>query len=1130
MTETEKYSKESQDYLNQVHQAMTTGRFDKRVLIPNANDAKFSQAADDHRQVKAIDRANGQIAQGAPEIIDLGEGESTPQGEIIDLSEGNSVRSKGIGEKVLSTVTDLFTPRTSVGDLTSSDFLNNLALSATGGAAVGSLAGPGGMVAGGVAGALSAPLFYEGYKREVEKFTKMGYTPEEAQAAASKSSSVLGLASGLVGKVPGPQSRIKVGPTSMEPHEAIGGIPTEIPRPDYPGVSTPSVSPQTLGQAVMPTVQTPLTGYQVRPTGRFVLPTGAQPSITDLAQAHQARMLGDIPTGAFHDPNAPAMPVTEGMDRLARTDMLLGTEYVAPETIAPFDKPRALRTAEELLQERQRMESKPLHGQPNMGVREANSFVPNGPSVSATEGAARGAQVGLTRANKASMAKAQQLQEAREQVNLDFAKQYVDELNAKEAELAKSAPKLPSGELPKTFDGMNTEGLFPSVRRRMVGDVLSVIGEFSPAWRGASESILKAYESAGRQASTSLDDFTNAVSGLFGERSWFTQKGMAFKELTKGENIAIASTQRSLKLSEPVAEAAFNYLYTDGRMMPPATLSEAERTQAIKYADLVYEKMLKPTSEHPGVRLTPIYDPITGESFLPGAPSRFVPHQPIKEITRQALKDHQWQLLYERMGGKEGTKGDLQTFINRVVAFSKRDPEVGVQIFNMPGLQQKRLLDLEALGGSPYQQAKKLGYETDLFAAAVRHRTNGVLRGELQLLKPGVDALLKASDYGAEGNKWLNKALSYAMKNPHGADQVQPFGTDVMVGTRRWLDSVLLGKALLTNLTQFAYPISRAMGTPVLGSKAITKGTMDYVFGNNAEMIKQSGALLPYHLNQFSHPTGPLATFHSNVMQMYGMPWVDRQTRLFAGHIGNQYVDALAKRLLNNPTKQVTAKLVNELGGPKAAEAILAQGKVPDTLRLEMIQRFANNTAGVLDSRGLPWFATSENPFAKAVLQYKPFLLANSAEIRRSIMNAPTKAIAATRFATLMTGGAVGGTAIYEAKQLFNHLVQGSNYEPPNRDGVYAVERLLGGLGGAYATTMFDLVEHPERTGASLVGGPAMGYVTGFAKDIKMSLDHGPGWHSLRTASELPIVGPVTHPFVQGQSKEAARQRREAGE
>lgn len=1077
MSETAKYAQESQAYLDQVHQAMTSGRFDKTLTMPDPRAARFSQAADNHRQVQAINKANGQKPQNAPEIIDLGQGDSNPQPEIIDLSggqpEASAVKSTPFHPgKILDTVMSPIDPTLSrdlIGD---------------------------------------APKEYAGS----DPLAKIGYGLAEIGHNILDTGINVALTpfTYLTSGMGMPQPRVISKPQLkiLSAEERLGGTPVEVPRP-----IAPLQNPEGF---VLPPSET---GYKVQPTGRFVLPGQGVPSITDLAQAHQARMLGDIPTGAFHDPNSPPMSITKDTPTPARTDRLLGTESEMPETVQPFEKSRALRTAEEILQERQTMESKPLHGKRDQQIREANAYIPYGSSETASEGAALGA----TRAMKQMQTKANKLQALREDMAVDFAKEYVKERIDLQPATLKAPVSLPSGPLPRTFDHLSAEGLMPSVKQRITDDVLTAIGRFSPAWKGASESIRKTYEIASKDTVKSLNRYTDEVSAIFGERSWLAKKALKFAELTKGENIAIASAQRSFNITPEIEEAAFNYLYTNGEMQPPVAI----RDQVVKYAETTYRNMLEPTSAHPGVRQIKIQDPWTGELFEPGQPSMFVAHQPIKETSREALKQHQWEALYNRMGGQSRTQVSLDKFIERVINFSKRDPELGVEVFNMPNLQQKRMVDLAALGGSPYQNAKKLGYETDIFSMAVRYRASGTLRGELELLRPGLDAL-KATTTGldSEGARWLNGAVDYAMKIPHGADQVRHSMAQALQGARRWADITLLTKAQLTNLTQFAFPLSKSMGTPILGMKANVSGTLDYLFGQNKDLIQNSGALLPSVLNEFSHPTGPLAVLHANTMKMMGMSRVDKMTRAFAGSIGNRYIDQLERYLLEHPASKTHAAILNELGGPSAAKTILTEGKVNDELRLEMIQRFANETSGILDARGLPWYATSENPYAKVVLQYKPFLIANSTELQRSVLNAPTRAVAASRFAALVGTGVPIGLGVYEAKQLFNHIVQGPSYERPTKDDMYALEAAIAGIGGAYTAAAIDSVNDTmhNRVGFAL---PVAAYPSGLARDLYKSIKYGPGWRSLRTVSELPGVGLVTKPYVEGRAKVEEKQRQE---
>lgn len=876
--------------------------------------------------------------------------------------------------------------------------------------------------------------------------------------------------------------------------------------------------------------------YNKRGTGRFMLPGEHAPSITDLAARHQAGVLEGSRTGAFYGEEGQPVATPYDYKTPARTDRLLGAESELPDQVMPFDKPRALRSAEEILQEKQRLNSSLLHGKSGMSPREVMEYVPVGPSHTVTEGAGKGAQQALHLLRKRDQARLNRQAGLYEHEFNDFATEYVTEVVAAKKKALAEPVELPGGQrLPKTFDHLSAESLLPSVRERAVGDVLTVIGEFSPAWKGASDSIRKGYEVAARQSAGMIEDYKESVANLFGRRGWFARKARGAYGLTEGENVAIHSSQRALNITPEIEEAAYNYLYTKGQMLPSASLSMANREKAIRYAELTYEKMLKRVAEHPGVRQVKIRDPFTGDEFEPGLPSMYVAHQPIRETTKAALKDNQWAMLYARMGGEERTKLKLEQFIERVVNHSKRDPEVGVGMFNMPNLEQKRMLDLSALGGSPYQHAKRLGYETDIYAMAVRQVVNGNLRGELQLLKPGIDALYAVTTgLKKPGSEWLQGAVNYAMKVPHGLDQVHEGAAKGLLAARRIADMTLLPKMYIKNMAQFAYPLTKAMGTPVAGTKANVMGSLDYLFGKVTDtqaldMVKRSGALLPSVINEFSHPVGPLATFHANVMKSYGASNIDRNTRLFAGHIGHRYVDAVANWLLKNPTSKVHAGILDEMGGPGAARTILQEGKVNDALRLEMIQRFANNTAGILDARGLPWYATSENPYAKAVLQYKPFLAANGTEIHRIIKDSPTKAIAANRLLALGIFGSTAGVATYEAGQLINHLIQGQDYQRPKKDAAYALEAAVAGMTGLWSVTLLDLATDPMHAGAATTI-PSLAVPAGFARDIHDTIQYGPGWRTIRQASKLPVIGGITGTYVQGRAREESRRRQEAGE
>src|SRR6185295_14127974 len=112
-----------------------------------------------------------------------------------------------------------------------------------------------------------------------------------------------------------------------------------------------------------------------------------------------------------------------------------------------------------------------------------------------------------------------------------------------------------------------------------------------------------------------------------------------------------------------------------------------------------------------------------------------------------------------------------------------------------------RLLDLESLGGSPYQWAKKLGYETDPFRAAFRFNSMARLRGQLAQIGGRENAegqlgftngpinqlLMQVPAEASEANKWLHQAVDRAMLNPGKYDALGTT-TNTLKGLSHMLD------------------------------------------------------------------------------------------------------------------------------------------------------------------------------------------------------------------------------------------------------------------------------------------------------------------------------------------------------
>ena len=85
-TETEKYAKEAQDYLDRTHEYLNNKLPGRTIRLVDPRDERFSQAAEDVRQHRAILKADSQSEQDAPRTFDLEEADPTDQPRVLDLT------------------------------------------------------------------------------------------------------------------------------------------------------------------------------------------------------------------------------------------------------------------------------------------------------------------------------------------------------------------------------------------------------------------------------------------------------------------------------------------------------------------------------------------------------------------------------------------------------------------------------------------------------------------------------------------------------------------------------------------------------------------------------------------------------------------------------------------------------------------------------------------------------------------------------------------------------------------------------------------------------------------------------------------------------------------------------------
>lgn len=1083
------------------------------------------------------------MSQARPEAqtFDFNEPDSKAQAQGTSASEAKPGRSRGMVANALEFGKDLLTPRTTLSDLTSPEFLNNFALMATGGAAVGGLGGPGGMAAGGLAGALSAPLAFEGYKREVEKFTKMGYSPEEAQKAAALSSSVLGVASGLTGNIPPTSVRPTMPrptPTLINQHEldalvkvrerekVIGSSLETRAYPVDPLSGMPGFTEDTGNVLVSPSLEP---GVHTQP-GKYKHNTKAGGIYHD-AKGRKIGTPSVTQPGAYGEGDQ--MDLLGGFNVRGDADYLNRTSILGPGEQLNTDMD-ILRGQRAVIQGRNPLDPLSLEGSyalqhgpeqaadlpvPPRYQPETDRPVPGMPLkkylMTPEESTA------LETTNKETIA--QQNATANRQASpLERGAYPIQETVSKSGLSTHVGPRVDTSfVIPNEFTVNNTANgaVFPGLSNRVIQSDLDAMKKAGPVGEGMSSLLELAYTN---RATGTARDMANAevrLEQVLGKRSFGSRMIQGTKQLLAGENTFINGMSRTYNLSEAEQESLFNYMYTKRAMTP---LNDRVR----QAGEILFENGLYPASSDPGVRTLTVKNPFTDKDIPLGEPGMFHPQQPINPITVKAISNKQWELLYERRGGEKLGIG-LEDYKKLIVKLTQHDPEVSA--FKMKGLENMRLLDLEALGGSPYQWAKKLGYETDPFRATFRFNSLARLRGQFAQIEEPINNLLKSIPGDqAEASAWLRKSVDRALLKD-GAYDLLENQTRFTRAMSRLTDITMLQTGALGNFSQIIYPIARG------GLSATAKGIGSMFNATDHELIKQSGALFPSMLHELTVPSGALARWDSAVFRMYGLSKVDRFTRYFAGHIGHKYIEGVEQALLKNPTSRTHQLMIEELGGD--SKALLEAGKLDDATRLKMIQRFANHTAGVTDVRGIPLYATNENPWFRLVNKYKTFAQANTAEVDRLIRNAPTGTAAVKRFVTLLAGAEVMGAGINTIRQGLQDAILGPEKNPTKTQAQWLIENAILGLGTVPGLLAVQFMNTPERMVTGLTAGPAGGLAGGLIEDLSATVEKGVGWRTFDTLSKrAPVVGPVLGPAVQREvrresKQDAARSRaiREAG-
>jgi len=181
--------------------------------------------------------------------------------------------------------------------------------------------------------------------------------------------------------------------------------------------------------------------------------------------------------------------------------------------------------------------------------------------------------------------------------------------------------------------------------------------------------------------------------------------------------------------------------------------------------------------------------------------------------------------------------------------------------------------------------------------------------------------------------------------------------------------------------------------------------------------------------------------------------------------------------------------------------------------------------------RGIPLYATSENPWFRLVNKYRTFAQANTAEVDRLVRNSPTGGELIRRAATLLVGAEVVGGGINTIRQCLQDALLGEEKNPTKTRAQWLTENMVLGLGTLPGLLAVQAMNTPERVFAGLTGGPAAGLAGGLLEDLVATIEHGVGYRTVDTLSKrTPLIGPVLGPAVQKEvrkesKREAARTR-----
>jgi hypothetical protein len=561
--------------------------------------------------------------------------------------------------------------------------------------------------------------------------------------------------------------------------------------------------------------------------------------------------------------------------------------------------------------------------------------------------------------------------------------------------------------IPPEVKKLNERGLYSKI----FGDAISNLAGVHPVGREAANLWLKVRDQVEQQTVQGLNSWERQMDKIFGARQMFSRQQL--------NPMSHYETQGMWNLSKDEMDEMVNYIYSSGRVKPkgaeqlesaPFSLESIHAKKIMEAGDAFFAAT-RDASSHPGVRELEVFDKLTGEWKPMGEPNMFFPQIPVSEKALQ-LQGRAFNEAFTRW--REHNPNGTHSEFKRALHSRSGD------VRGYAGLEMGRLFDAEAVakaeGTTIAQTLRKHGYVSDPRQALFNYLYGAYGAGERKLAEPiwkHHENQLQVMTHDPDEQKWLSKMFSH-MRGTDTETMDRMYGGTVSA-FNNLTNAGLLQYSMPMQMNQVVYAIERGgLGNTMKAVRDMFKGE-DISGPAAASFADLLATLSPSRGVNLTVPFTGLkidmnfAKLLQSELTVTGFTGMDDVLRIGAGKIGDNYAQSLAQRLKLEPGNVSVRAQMTELG--LNPERVLGQGgELTYTDRLTAAKRFADESQGRRDLRGLPLWANENSNTKRMLLNLKNFMLINEATFKRDVIDAVSNGVgkkeALARFAR-HTGGSV---------------------------------------------------------------------------------------------------------------------------